>query len=146
MPQDTTEFAMSNDETDYPMKITLSDGQEILCEEWMYDLTLADFVIAGLIPIDKAVSLIEQWKLEDRIAAAVNYHPQVLEILMNPNISARNVCENCNTSKSPAWRRDNQGKLLCNACGLYLKQHGMNRPVEYIQGGTIKYKRSKKNS
>ncbi|CAI2172324.1 1616_t:CDS:2 [Funneliformis geosporum] len=137
---------MPNDGKDFPMKITLSDGQEILFEEWMYNLTVEDFVMAGLIPIDKAISLIEQWKLEDRIAAAVNYHPQVLEILTNPNISARNVCVNCNTSNSPAWRRDNQGKLLCNACGLYLKQHGMNRPVEYIQGGTIRYKRPEKKS
>lgn len=32
------------------------EQEEIVYEEWMYDLTVVDFVIAGLIPIDKAVS------------------------------------------------------------------------------------------
>ncbi|CAB4395487.1 unnamed protein product [Rhizophagus irregularis] len=120
--------------------------EEIVYEEWMYDLTVVDFVIAGLIPIDKAVSLIKQWELEDKIAAATNYHPKIFEILTNPNISARNACVNCNTTKSPAWRRDDHGRLLCNACGLYLKQHGKKRPVEHIQQGNKKCKRSKIDS
>ena len=47
---------MSQITNDSPMKITLSDGQEIVCEEWMFNLTVEDFVIAGLIPIDKALS------------------------------------------------------------------------------------------
>lgn len=33
-----------------------NDEQNIVYEEWMHDLTVVDFVIAGLIPIDKAVS------------------------------------------------------------------------------------------
>ncbi|CAG8492163.1 5804_t:CDS:2 [Cetraspora pellucida] len=95
-----------------PARIPLSDGQEIVFEDWMLDLTVEDFVKAGLIPIDKAISLMKQWEAEDRMAASVDYHPQIIEILSNPHISARNHCVNCNTTKSPAWRRDDLGKLL----------------------------------
>ncbi|KAJ2898285.1 zinc finger protein [Zalerion maritima] len=38
------------------------------------------------------------------------------------------VCANCNTQRTPLWRRDEQGSVLCNACGLYLKLHNRARP------------------
>ncbi|KAH7729569.1 GATA zinc finger family protein [Aphelenchoides avenae] len=38
-------------------------------------------------------------------------------------------CNNCNTTKTTAWRRDQDGKLVCNACGLYYRLHRTNRPV-----------------
>ncbi|CAG8474130.1 3471_t:CDS:2 [Diversispora eburnea] len=101
-----------------PEMIMLHDGQEILFEDWMLDLTIEDFVKAGLIPADKAISLMNQWEIEEKMAASFNYHPQILEILSNPSISYRNICANCKVTKSPAWRRDEFGKLLCNACGL----------------------------
>jgi GATA-binding protein len=39
------------------------------------------------------------------------------------------VCTNCNTTKTPLWRRDPEGQPLCNACGLFLKLHGVVRPL-----------------
>lgn len=38
------------------------------------------------------------------------------------------VCSNCGTTNTPLWRRDGDGKLICNACGLYLKARHMPRP------------------
>ncbi|KAL8402597.1 hypothetical protein RB594_006566 [Gaeumannomyces avenae] len=39
------------------------------------------------------------------------------------------VCNNCKTTITPLWRRDESGHTICNACGLYYKLHGDHRPV-----------------
>ncbi|KAI9363244.1 hypothetical protein BD770DRAFT_469899 [Pilaira anomala] len=38
-------------------------------------------------------------------------------------------CSNCNTTTTPLWRRNPEGLALCNACGLFLKLHGVVRPL-----------------
>lgn len=41
-------------------------------------------------------------------------------------------CANCLKKETPLWRRSKNGENLCNACGLYARNHGKNRPVSYI--------------
>ncbi|GMR49089.1 hypothetical protein PMAYCL1PPCAC_19284, partial [Pristionchus mayeri] len=43
--------------------------------------------------------------------------------------SSMSRCSNCQTTKTTAWRRDLNGRLVCNACGLYYRLHRTNRPV-----------------
>lgn len=38
-------------------------------------------------------------------------------------------CTNCQTKTTPLWRKSNNGDLLCNACGLFYKLHGILRPL-----------------
>ncbi|KAI9257150.1 hypothetical protein BDA99DRAFT_539255 [Phascolomyces articulosus] len=38
-------------------------------------------------------------------------------------------CANCETTTTPLWRRNSEGQPLCNACGLFLKLHGVVRPL-----------------
>ncbi|CAL8462643.1 g2176 [Coccomyxa elongata] len=41
------------------------------------------------------------------------------------------ICANCQTTSTPLWRKDRpSGLIMCNACGIYLKTHGRNRPVD----------------
>ncbi|KAJ3034346.1 hypothetical protein HDV00_005179 [Rhizophlyctis rosea] len=55
-------------------------------------------------------------------------------------------CANCHTTKSPSWRIcSDTGRTLCNACGLYRKTHGRDRPFTVVDGA-VKVKRSRKQS
>ena len=45
--------------------------------------------------------------------------------------SASTTCTNCFTQTSPLWRRDPEGHLLCDACSLFLKLHGVARPLSH---------------
>lgn len=37
-------------------------------------------------------------------------------------------CTNCGTQTTTIWRRNMKGEMVCNACGLYYKLHGIDRP------------------
>ncbi|XP_078478394.1 transcription factor GATA-5-like isoform X2 [Lampetra planeri] len=38
-------------------------------------------------------------------------------------------CANCRTATTTLWRRNADGEPVCNACGLYMKLHGVARPL-----------------
>ncbi|OXV06795.1 hypothetical protein Egran_05438, partial [Elaphomyces granulatus] len=48
---------------------------------------------------------------------------------MNEQGNVPTTCTNCFTQTTPLWRRNPEGQPLCNACGLFLKLHGVVRPL-----------------
>lgn len=53
-------------------------------------------------------------------------------------------CANCATTTTSLWRRNNQGETVCNACGLYFKLHGVNRPLAMKKDNIQTRKRKRK--
>jgi hypothetical protein len=60
----------------------------------------------------------------DRIAAATKSSSQ-----SSPKEYTTTTCTHCFTQTTPLWRRNPEGHPLCNACGLFLKLHGVARPL-----------------
>ncbi|CAL1544909.1 unnamed protein product [Lymnaea stagnalis] len=56
------------------------------------------------------------------------------------------ICANCRTSTTTLWRRNSEGEPVCNACGLYYKLHGVNRPMSMRKDGIQTRKRKPKGS
>ncbi|CAH6721619.1 hypothetical protein CLIB1444_06S06304 [[Candida] jaroonii] len=54
-------------------------------------------------------------------------------------------CSNCQTKTTPLWRKSNNGDLLCNACGLFYKLHGVLRPLNNKVEKNIKTQHSNDN-
>ncbi|XP_066909489.1 transcription factor GATA-4 isoform X2 [Halyomorpha halys] len=56
------------------------------------------------------------------------------------------TCSNCGTSTTSLWRRNSVGEPVCNACGLYFKLHGVNRPQAMKKDSIQTRKRKPKGS
>ncbi|KAL4924732.1 nitrogen regulatory protein area [Aspergillus undulatus] len=60
--------------------------------------------------------------------------------------SGPTTCTNCFTQTTPLWRRNPEGQPLCNACGLFLKLHGVVRPLSLKTDVIKKRNRNSANS
>lgn len=56
------------------------------------------------------------------------------------------TCSNCQTNTTSLWRRNNVGEPVCNACGLYFRLHGVNRPLAMKKDSIQTRKRKPKTS
>ncbi|ORZ13550.1 hypothetical protein BCR42DRAFT_377824 [Absidia repens] len=77
--------------------------------------------------------------------------PSILQQKMSSSVNSLSAtgnttqCSNCNTRTTPLWRRNPQGQPLCNACGLFLKLHGVVRPLS-LKTDVIKKRNRAANS
>ncbi|KAI8842249.1 hypothetical protein BJ741DRAFT_592605 [Chytriomyces cf. hyalinus JEL632] len=59
-------------------------------------------------------------------------------VAISKKAKKQHVCFNCATDTTPMWRRDDLGRRVCNACGVYYRMNGVNRVVK---AGTVPIQR-----
>jgi ribosomal protein L34E len=52
-------------------------------------------------------------------------------------------CSNCSTNNTSLWRRTHDGLPVCNACGLFMRLHGVPRPLSLKTDVVKKRKRER---
>ncbi|XP_069607267.1 transcription factor GATA-5 isoform X1 [Ranitomeya imitator] len=67
------------------------------------------------------------------------------QITMSSSRRAGLCCTNCHTTTTTLWRRNSEGEPVCNACGLYMKLHGVPRPLAMKKESIQTRKRKPKN-
>ncbi|XP_042231894.1 protein bric-a-brac 1-like isoform X2 [Homarus americanus] len=63
---------------------------------------------------------------------------------MSPKLMPYAMCSNCGTNNTKLWRRNDKGEIVCNACGLYFKLHGINRPSHLFRTAPMTRRRNPK--
>lgn len=66
-------------------------------------------------------------------SAANGNSMSVMDLNGNRQEEENVICSNCQATTTPLWRRDAEGKTICNACGLYYKLHHVHRPATMMR-------------
>jgi GATA-binding protein, other eukaryote len=66
---------------------------------------------------------------ESGFSSTAPSRPESPSMKNNEQNGVPTTCTNCFTQTTPLWRRNPEGHPLCNACGLFLKLHGVVRPL-----------------
>lgn len=68
-----------------------------------------------------------------RVASEGVEDPNAIDIAAqqenNENTTVVIACQNCGTTITPLWRRDEQGHTICNACGKYSGDADLDRAL-----------------
>lgn len=74
------------------------------------------------------------WSSISKLKSTGNVVTKNVNLNLNVETKLKNQqpkqCSNCGTLTSSMWRRTANKQVACNACGLYYKLYGVNRPVE----------------
>lgn len=126
---------------------------QINCDATVPDVKLSSPTIVichhfhHLLPMKPVLLAPPLMRMTNTMAAATpsNFYPTISGTVPCSNISLRvkdphnaqnQQCSHCSTSATSLWRRVND-RLMCNACALYFKLHGFDRPL-HLNTGVIK--------
>lgn len=72
-----------------------------------------------------------------RLFLVLERNPKIDDVICAQSATRRLglCCTNCGTTTTTLWRRNAEGEPVCNACGLYHKLHGVNRPLAMRKDG-----------
>ena len=87
--------------------------------------------LSSLFRMDSGVTKAKQAKKFKASAPVTNTITQMESFAAKPRVALpTKICFNCNCTQTPLWRKEKTlGVLLCNACGIYYKNHGTQRPL-----------------
>ncbi|XP_071515807.1 uncharacterized protein [Panulirus ornatus] len=83
----------------------------------------------------------EPWNHESLPSAS---QQPMSQATMSPKLMPYARCSNCGTNNTKLWRRNDKGEIVCNACGLYFKLHGINRPSHLFRTAPMTRRRNPK--